>query len=89
MTIIFNSRKKLKIMVLLFGDDQKLKTSSKLIMMILQQKKIATISEIQDYSKLSRRTIMNCIRDLRNLGLIEIQVCLSDTRKRFYCLKII
>ena len=66
-----------------------LTTSSKFVLMILQEKKIATINEIQNKSKLSRRTIMNSIRDLRDLGFIDVHVCLSDTRKRFYCLKII
>jgi DNA-binding MarR family transcriptional regulator len=64
-------------------------TSSRFVLMILQEKKIATVNEIQNRSKLSRRTIMNSIRDLRKLGLIDVHVCLSDTRKRFYCLRIV
>ena len=64
-------------------------TSSRFVLMILHEKKIATINEIQNRSKLSRRTIMNSIRDLRNLGLIDVHVCLRDTRKRFYCLRIL
>ncbi|MCL4420866.1 MAG: hypothetical protein M1477_04170 [Candidatus Thermoplasmatota archaeon] len=36
---------------------------------------------------LSKRSLLYAIKVLREKGLVEVEVCMSDTRRRFYCLK--
>ena len=53
----------------------------------IRSRKIVRFQDIAGGTGLSKRTILYAIRNLRDLGLIEAQICMNDTRRRFYCLK--
>jgi len=65
-----------------------LSPSAKLIYKILEEIKVARLCQLMEITGLSRRTILYSIKALNKYGLIDITTCLSDTRQRFYCLKI-
>ncbi len=62
--------------------------SAKLVLRILQEVKICDLNRLKSESGLSRRALMYAIKILGQLDFIETKVCLSDTRKRFYCVKL-
>lgn len=62
--------------------------SAKLVLRILQEVKICDLNRLRDETGLSRRALMYAIKILGDLDLVETRVCLSDTRKRFYCVKL-
>lgn len=62
--------------------------SAKLVMRILREVKICDLNRLKVESGLSRRALMYAVKFLREMDFIETKVCLSDTRKRFYCIKL-
>ncbi|KJE49601.1 MULTISPECIES: hypothetical protein [Acidiplasma] len=65
-----------------------LSPSAKLIYKILEEIKVARLCQLMELTGLSRRTILYSVKSLNKYGLIDITTCLSDTRQRFYCLRI-
>lgn len=63
-------------------------TSAKLLLRVLKDRKIATFDDLMGETMLSRRTLLYAIKTLKELDLIETQVCMTDTRRRFYCIKL-
>ncbi len=62
--------------------------SAKLLLRVLKENKISRFEELMDETLLSKRTLLYAIKTLKELGLIETQVCMSDARRRFYCVKL-
>ncbi|BAB60513.1 TVG1419878 [Thermoplasma volcanium GSS1] len=69
-------------------DLKSLPPSARLVLAYLRSAKISDVARIMENTGLSRRSVMNSVKMLKELGLIDIQVCLSDTRRRYYCVKI-
>lgn len=67
---------------------KELPPSAKLVLRIVQECRICNIDILRKESGLSRRALMYAIKLLGEVDLIETRVCLSDTRKRFYCVKL-
>ena len=61
--------------------------SAKSILNVLMEQKILRFDEIMSLTGLSKRSLLYAIKVLREKGLVEVEVCMSDTRRRFYCLK--
>ncbi|MCL4342878.1 MAG: MarR family transcriptional regulator [Candidatus Thermoplasmatota archaeon] len=62
-----------------------LPNSSRYVIRVLRDLKVATIESIQDETGLSRRTIMYALHELKERGLVFVQICLNDSRRRYYC----
>lgn len=62
--------------------------SAKLLLRVLRENKISRFDDLMDETMLSKRTLLYAIRTLKELDLIETQVCMSDARRRFYCVKL-
>ena len=62
--------------------------SAKLLLRVLREKKILRFEELMEETMLSKRTLLYAIKALRELGMIETQICMNDARKRFYCVKL-
>lgn len=62
--------------------------SARLVLHILRERKILDMKKLLRESGLPRRTLMYAIGRLRETGLIDVQVCLNDSRKRYYCVRI-
>lgn len=62
--------------------------SAKLLLRVIKEKKISRFDELIDETMLSKRTLLYAIRTLKELDLIETQICMNDARKRFYCIKL-
>ncbi|PYB68963.1 transcriptional regulator [Thermoplasma sp. Kam2015] len=62
--------------------------SVRLVFSYLKDQKISDVAHIMEATGLSRRSVMYAVRILKEANLIDIQICLSDTRRRFYCVKI-
>lgn len=62
--------------------------SAKLVLRILREVKISDLARLRAESGLSRRALMYAIKILGEMDLVETKICLSDTRKRFYCVKL-
>lgn len=62
--------------------------SAKLVLRVLKEKKITRFDDLMEETLLSKRTLLYAIKALRELDLIETQVCMNDARKRFYCVKL-
>ncbi|MCL4341394.1 MAG: MarR family transcriptional regulator [Candidatus Thermoplasmatota archaeon] len=54
----------------------------------IRTRKIVRFQDLVSGTGLSKRAILYSIRSLREMGLIETQICMNDTRRRFYCLRI-
>ncbi len=63
-------------------------TSAKLLLRVLKEKKISRFDELMEETLLSKRTLLYAIKTLRELDLIETQICMNDARRRFYCIKL-
>lgn len=61
--------------------------SARLVLNELMDRKILRFEEIMLLTGLSKRSLLYAIKVLREKGLVEVEVCMSDTRRRFYCLK--
>lgn len=62
--------------------------SAKFVLRILQEVKICDLNRLKNESGLSRRALMYALKILGEMDFIETRICLSDTRKRFYCVKL-
>lgn len=69
-------------------NDYEIPTSARLVLMVLKRLRIADFRTIEMESGLSKRSVLYAVKRLREMGLIDIQICLNDTRKRFYCIRI-
>ncbi|WP_162509595.1 MarR family transcriptional regulator [Thermogymnomonas acidicola] len=69
-------------------EQREMPPSAKLVLRVLRELKIATVKRLEEETGLSRRTLMYAIKVLKEAGLIETQICLTDTRKRFYCIRL-
>ncbi|MHB1709211.1 MAG: MarR family transcriptional regulator [Thermoplasmataceae archaeon] len=69
-------------------NDYEIPTSARLVLMVLKRLRIADFRTIEMESGLSKRSVLYAVKMLREMGLIDIQICLNDTRKRFYCIRI-
>lgn len=63
-------------------------TSAKLLLRVLKDKKISRFDQLMEETLLSKRTLLYAIKTLKELDLIETQICMSDARRRFYCIKL-
>lgn len=59
--------------------------SCRLVLKALSQLKIGTISQIEVETGLPLRTIQSALHKLIELELVMVKVCLTDSRRRFYC----
>ena len=50
--------------------------------------KIARFEDLKERTGLPKRTLLYSIRILRDAGIVETQICMSDARRRFYCIKL-
>lgn len=62
--------------------------SAKLILKLLSEKKIMRFEELKESTAFSKRTLLYAIKTLREMDLVETQICMNDTRRRFYCIKL-
>lgn len=62
--------------------------SARLVLRILREVKICDLNRLRNESGLSRRALMYAIKILGEMDMVETRICLSDTRKRFYCVKL-
>lgn len=62
--------------------------SARLVLHVLRELKIVDMKKLAKETGLPRRTLMYAIHRLKENGLIDIQVCLNDSRKRYYCVRI-
>lgn len=62
--------------------------SAKLLLRVLTDKKIARFDELMEETMLSKRTLLYAIKALKELDLVETQICMTDARRRFYCIKL-
>lgn len=62
--------------------------SAKIILKLIRERKIMKFEDIKAETGLSKRALLYAIKTLRELDLIETQVCMGDTRRRFYCIKL-
>ncbi len=62
--------------------------SAGLVLSILSDLKISDLKRLRQETGLSRRGLMYALKMLNQAGLIETRVCLTDTRRRYYCIKL-
>lgn len=62
--------------------------SARLVLRVLREFKIADVKTLLRETGLSRRTLMYGIRRLKEMGQIDIQICLNDSRRRYYCIRV-
>ncbi len=62
--------------------------SARMIYLVLKEKKVARLCELLDITGLSKRTILYSVKKLKESNLIDVLICLNDTRERFYCIKL-
>ncbi|ARM74715.1 winged helix-turn-helix domain-containing protein [Acidianus manzaensis] len=60
--------------------------SAKLVYKVLEMKKKLTFNELKEETYLPERTLREALKILKEKGLIETEVCLKDTRSRYYIL---
>lgn len=57
------------------------------VLEFIKSRKIARFSEIIQHTGLSKRSVLYSIEKLKEMGLVETQICMTDTRRRFYCIR--
>ncbi len=62
--------------------------SARLVLRVLRDLKILDMKRLSEETGLPKRTLMYAIRRLKENHLVDIQVCLNDSRKRYYCVRI-
>jgi DNA-binding MarR family transcriptional regulator len=62
--------------------------STRLVLIALRHFKVARLCQLIENTGLSKRSVLYSVKKLSAMGLIEVNICLSDTRQRFYCIKI-
>lgn len=65
---------------------EELPPSAKLVLKVLENKRIVKFSELQRETNLPTRTLRYAIRVLKERGIIKTLPCLEDARQRFYLL---
>jgi hypothetical protein len=65
-----------------------LQNSAKIVLLVLRSLKIADFRTLERETGLSKRSLLYAVKALKSIDLIDIQICLSDTRRRFYCIRI-
>ncbi|MCL4327292.1 MAG: MarR family transcriptional regulator [Candidatus Thermoplasmatota archaeon] len=66
----------------------RLTPSAKLVLRVLRELRISDSLTLLNETGLSRRSLMYSVKQLKNLGLVNVQVCLKDSRKRYYCISL-
>ncbi len=70
------------------GAISEMSVSARMIYLVLQDRKIARLCELMDITGLSKRTVLYSVKKLKESNLIDVLICLNDTRGRFYCIKL-
>ncbi len=65
-----------------------LSPSTRLVLNYLKTAKISDVDSIIKNTGISRRALMYAVKILKEKNLIDTQICLSDTRRRYYCIRI-
>jgi DNA-binding MarR family transcriptional regulator len=65
-----------------------LSPSAKLVLWVLKEVKISDLGGLSRKTGLAKRTLMYSIEQLKKLGLVKTQICLKDSRRRYYCISI-
>ncbi|MEM0157109.1 MAG: MarR family transcriptional regulator [Thermoplasmataceae archaeon] len=68
--------------------DLHLSGSALKVLNVLSSMKIARFEDLKARTGLPKRTLLYSIRVLRDAGIVETQICMSDARRRFYCVKL-
>ncbi len=66
----------------------RLTPSARLVLRVLRDLRITDTLTLLNETGLSRRSLMYSIKQLKSLGLVSVQICLKDSRKRYYCISI-
>jgi|ACXJ01.1.fsa_nt_gi DNA-binding MarR family transcriptional regulator len=53
----------------------------------IRSRKISRLNEIMEFTGLSKRSVLYSIELLKSMGFVETQICMTDTRRRFYCFR--
>ena len=62
--------------------------SARMVYLVLKDRKIARLCELMDITGLSKRTVLYSVKKLKESNIIDVLICLNDTRERFYCIKL-
>ncbi len=65
-----------------------LSPSTRLVLNYLKTAKISDVDSIIRNTGISRRALMYAVKILKEKNMIDTQICLSDTRRRYYCIRI-
>ncbi|MEM0374539.1 MAG: winged helix-turn-helix domain-containing protein [Sulfolobaceae archaeon] len=65
---------------------EELPCSAKLVYKVLEYKKKATFRELKEETALPERTIRHALKILKDNGLVDVEICLWDLRKKYYVL---
>jgi DNA-binding transcriptional ArsR family regulator len=66
---------------------QPLPASARLLLRVLRDLKVSDLKTLQKETGLSRRAIMYAVKKLKEADLVEVQICLTDSRRRYYCIR--
>lgn len=69
-------------------EDIRLSNSARKVLEVLSRMKIARFEDLKQDTQLPKRTLLYAIRALRDLNLVEVEICINDARRRFYCIRI-
>jgi DNA-binding MarR family transcriptional regulator len=59
--------------------------SSRTVLDALSRAKISTLNAIINETGLPSRTVQLALKNLIELKLVNVRICLNDTRRKFYC----
>ncbi|MGC8515368.1 MAG: MarR family transcriptional regulator [Thermoplasmata archaeon] len=59
--------------------------SSRTVLAALSRTKISTLTAIVVETGLPTRTVQLALKNLTALRLVNVRICLNDTRRKFYC----
>ncbi|MCL4444948.1 MAG: MarR family transcriptional regulator [Candidatus Thermoplasmatota archaeon] len=59
--------------------------SSRTVLDALSRAKISTLNAIINETGLPSRTVQLALKNLIALKLVNVRICLNDTRRKFYC----
>ncbi len=62
--------------------------SLKKVFDFIKDRKVTTLCDIIENTKLSKRTVLYAIKRLESMDLIYVTICLNDARRRYYCINI-
>jgi len=65
---------------------EELPCSAKLVYKVLEYKKKLTFKELKEETALPERTIRHALKILKDNGLVDVEMCLWDLRKKYYVL---